>query len=288
MRTSLEHLPEQKQQEIAAIAETLVQLVEPEMIILFGSHARGNWVADKYETADITYEYTSDYDILVVVEDEKRADTKAKRIRDQLKKYLHHELPLQIIVHGIDHFNAELEDGQYFFGDIVKEGVLIYDSGKFKIKKAKVKTAAERATTSQMYFDQWFPAANRFFDQALTAISKSYLDTAAFELHQAAERYFSTIELVFTHYKTKTHDLRQLNKWACIHDDRFKKAFPLQTAEEKRLFDLIVRAYIDSRYKMNYTIEVAELQYLSGCVERLQKLTGEICKEKIGEMGKND
>lgn len=284
MRTSLDQLPQQKQEEISAIANTLVQLVEPQMIILFGSYARGNWVEHSYESNDITYEYNSDYDLLVIVEDEKRADTKAKRIRDQLKKYLHHELPVEVIVHGIDHFNTELEDGQYFFTDIVKEGVLLYDTGEFKIKKSKVKTAAERARTSQMYFEQWFPAANQFYIMYGDAMKRGFNGVAAFQLHQSAERYFSTIELVFTHYKTKTHDLRRLNKWACIHDDRFKQAFPLNTADEKRLFDLIVRAYIDSRYKMNYTIEVSELEYLAQCVERLQVLTEEICKEKIGEM----
>ncbi|MDB5229792.1 MAG: hypothetical protein JWN76_597, partial [Chitinophagaceae bacterium] len=37
MNSSLSHLPEQKQQEIFAIAETLHSIVKPEMIILFGS-----------------------------------------------------------------------------------------------------------------------------------------------------------------------------------------------------------------------------------------------------------
>lgn len=68
MKTSLEHLPEDKQQEITSIAETIVSLIQPEMVILFGSYSRGNWVEDKYKENGITYEYKSDYDILVVTE----------------------------------------------------------------------------------------------------------------------------------------------------------------------------------------------------------------------------
>ena len=40
------------------------------MIILFGSYARGDWVEDTYVEDAITYEYKSDYDILVISQNE--------------------------------------------------------------------------------------------------------------------------------------------------------------------------------------------------------------------------
>ncbi len=40
---------------------------EIETVILFGSYARGNWVEDKYVEKGITYEYKSDYDLLIVL-----------------------------------------------------------------------------------------------------------------------------------------------------------------------------------------------------------------------------
>jgi predicted nucleotidyltransferase/HEPN domain-containing protein len=284
MKTSLNHLPEQKQQEIMAIADALCKLAEPEMIILFGSYARGTYVEHRYEAGDITYEYISDFDILVVVENEKKATLKESRIVEQLRKNLHHDLQVQVIVHGMDYFNDELEDGQYFFSDIVKEGVLLFDSGKFKIKNPKVKTAAERAKTSQMYFDKWFTKGADFYFTSEIIFKENRLAISIFNLHQAAEALFTCIELVYTHYKPKTHDLRRLNKLACVHDDRFKQAFPLHTTEQKTYFDKLVRAYIDSRYKLNYEISVEEMQYLLPCVERLEALTEIICKEKIEEI----
>ncbi len=37
------------------------------MIVLFGSHARGDWIEDRYTGDDgIVYEYKSDFDILAV------------------------------------------------------------------------------------------------------------------------------------------------------------------------------------------------------------------------------
>lgn len=66
MKTSLSHLPENKQYEIHRIAEIIREVVNPEKIILFGSHAKGTHVEHRYQTKDgIIHEYISDYDFLV-------------------------------------------------------------------------------------------------------------------------------------------------------------------------------------------------------------------------------
>ncbi len=63
-------------------------------------------------------------------------------------------------------------------------------------------------------------------------------------------------------------------------DKRFA-VFPTQTEEEKRLFELLKRAYIDARYKMEeYHITKADLEYLSARVAELQQLTKDICLEE--------
>ncbi|HEX8516867.1 MAG TPA: nucleotidyltransferase domain-containing protein [Bacteroidia bacterium] len=64
MKTSLSHLPEHKQAELQAIVTALIpRFAEIEMIILFGSYARGTWVEDKYVEKGTTYEYKSHYNL---------------------------------------------------------------------------------------------------------------------------------------------------------------------------------------------------------------------------------
>jgi hypothetical protein len=41
MNTSLEHLPEHKQKQLREITGIIVKAVDPEKVILFGSHATG-------------------------------------------------------------------------------------------------------------------------------------------------------------------------------------------------------------------------------------------------------
>ena len=87
--------------------------------------------------------------------------------------------------------------------------------------------------------------------------------------------------LVFTDYKPKTHDLEELNHKCCKLDARFKTIFPRQTEEEEKMFTLLKKAYIDSRYKIGYEIKKEELEYLSERVQHLRDITQKVCLSKI-------
>lgn len=102
-----------------------------------------------------------------------------------------------------------------------------------------------------MYFDNWFERSNAFFREYHHAIDDQDYITAIFLLHQTVERYFMTILLVHNDYKPRIHELDVLDRDAGIADVRFKTVFPRKTAEE-RLFTLLKKAYIDSRYQLGY------------------------------------
>ena len=73
MKTSLDHLPEQKIHELKRAVATIRQFVaEPQMIILFGSYARGDWVED-LDPDTLQFRYQSDFDLLVVMETRQQA-----------------------------------------------------------------------------------------------------------------------------------------------------------------------------------------------------------------------
>ncbi|MEM6892684.1 MAG: HEPN domain-containing protein [Bacteroidota bacterium] len=285
----MNHLPKSKQDELTLLAEALCDHKLVEMVILFGSYARGNWVEDQYVEKGITYEYRSDFDVLVVLTHE---DFKQKfRIEDKLKAELiatgKVTTPVSLIFHGIKQLNASLTMGNYFFKDIKEEGIILYDSAKFKLAHPKKLTPEQYRVKAQEYFDQWFTSANEFLIDFQNAFERNSLNKAAFELHQATERYYTTILLVFTDYRPKDHNLETLGIKVEMCDPRFA-VFPKTTNEEKHRFELLKRAYIDARYKMDeYQITKGELTYLAERVNELKRLTEEICGQKIGEIGKH-
>ncbi|PBQ33892.1 hypothetical protein CNR22_19585 [Sphingobacteriaceae bacterium] len=283
MKTDLTHLPEHKQAELKAIRDAIIpRYGEIEMIILFGSYARGNYVEDKYEDKGITYEYKSDYDLLIITTKNAQADSDSltNSISGKLEE-LNLPTPVNPIFHGIDFVNKELRDGNYFFDEIKRDGVQIFTSNRYQLDEKQPKSAEEQREKAQKYFDGWFESADGFYTFFEHGMRDGNLKGAAFQLHQATERYLGTIQLVFTGYKPKTHDIEVLSRFAKAVDMEFGKVFPRATIEERRRFTLLRKAYVEARYNMDYNIGKADLEYLSERVQLLKNLTEQICKRKI-------
>ena len=282
MKTTITHLPEANQKELQEIVAVIQERIKAEMIILFGSFARGDWVDDKYKEDGTTYEYKSDYDLLVVLDNEEQARIKEteKRWRYKIRRNSPKETPLNIIFHGIEYLNAEIEQGNYFFMDVLNDGIVLFNSGKHKLATPKPLNQSQRKEKAKVYFEKWFENANEFMIDYENAFNRGSYCQAAFMLHQATERYYMTVLLVYTDYKPKFHDLERLDKMVCQLDKRFKDVFKRSNAEEERLFNLLKKAYIDSRYKLDYEIKREELEWLSERVRVLRGLT-EVCCEQF-------
>lgn len=229
MKTDYSFLPEHKQREIKGIVTVLVpRFAEIEMIILFGSHARNTWVEDYYTEKGTQYSYISDYDLLIILSKNGQANSHTlTRAMTQRLRDMQLRVPAQPIYHGIEFVNHELSEGSYFFGDIKKEGILLYSSGRYELADKRDMSATEVQAKAQEEFDTWFNSANEFYDYYLTGAEKGQYKSAAFQLHQATERYYGAIQLVFTGYKPKTHDLEELSSLAKACDMEFSKAFPM-------------------------------------------------------------
>jgi uncharacterized protein len=157
MKTSLDHLPEYRRKEIEKALQIIVETVSPEKVVLYGSHATGEWVEDRYVEGHILYDFESDYDILVVT---KPGDIrKDYEITDQIVNRCRYRVPVNVIIHDMDYVNDQLRRGQYFFSDIIKEGILLYDAGNIEFEKPKELSAAERKAIADTDFNKWFSSA---------------------------------------------------------------------------------------------------------------------------------
>ncbi len=268
-------------QEILAVARDQVA-----MIILFGSYAKGTWVRDWYVEGHITYSYESDLDMLVVTKSPKYRGLKGASFESDLTKRLERKglrgktfgAPwVTFVVEPIKYLNQQLEKSQYFFSDIKKEGILLYDSGEFTLAEPKDLNSEERRQIAKDDFDQWFPRAIGFIKATNYMLQDNYLNLAAFQLHQATESFYSAILLVFTGYKPRLHDIEKLGSLASNYNNELLKIFPRDTKEQEERFILLKLAYTEARYNKNYKITEEQLVYLIKRVEKLKSVTEEIC-----------
>lgn len=102
---------------------------------------------------------------------------------------------------------------------------------------------------------------------------------AAFMLHQSAEQALHTLLKAGTGYHAHTHSIERLLLYASLVSYQLLDLFPRQTERDKRLFTLLQKAYIDTRYK-DYSISDDELLCLSEKVKHIHRLLAEVEKTR--------
>ncbi|MFA6717262.1 MAG: HEPN domain-containing protein, partial [Victivallaceae bacterium] len=254
MKQTIEHLPEIKRAELNDIVSVIREMCnDVEMIILFGSYARGDYKVEADLKPDRRSGHVSDYDILVVPEHKTTVEDSLlwRKITEECNALKSSAHP-RIIAHDIWDLNIKLVKGQYFFSDIKKEGCMLFDSGKFELVGEQKQTQEEKRRIAQEHFDYWFERAQGFFRQYKYALSQEDYGIAAFELQQSAEHSLKTVLLVFTDYLPNEHWLRLLNPMAAGEDSSLAGIFPSETEEEEDRFKLLDEAYIGGRYDPKY------------------------------------
>jgi len=281
MKTAVDHLPNQKRKELQRVIEMLREEIDLDMLILFGSYARGDWVED-LDPETLQYRYQSDFDLLVVTETARQADKVEQnhQLAQRLAKAIH-RTPVSLIAEDILFINRRLRKSQYFYIDILREGILLYDSGKFQLAEPVEISLKERKKIAEEDFEYWFNNACEYFLDFQSPYRRGNYNNAAFLLHQITERLYGAILLVFTRYKPSTHDIEKLGQRIASIEPRFLAIFPRSTEEEKERFKLLRKAYVDARYKPSYTITKEEIDWLAERIRELRVLTEKLCKERI-------
>jgi predicted nucleotidyltransferase/HEPN domain-containing protein len=289
MKKTISHLPKEKQEDLQYFVRRILGLIpQTQMIILYGSYATGKYVEyDSRIEFGIQTTFMSDYDILVVTHDanDMMVKQKLERIENAYYKNPDNQTPVQFINDDIRKLNKDLSDGRYFSTQVKKEGIMLYDSGKFKLARRRKLRYDEIQQHAQEYFDEKFETANNFLDQAQYAYKKRTYKMASFMLHQACENLFYTVRLVFTLKNSKQHNLAKLLASVRRYSSEFDKIFPQKTKEEKRLFLLLKQAYIQARYNPKFVVTKEDIDTLMPLVQWLFALVETICAQRIAEYG---
>lgn len=292
MKKSISYLPSTNQRDLHYLVESiLTRIKQTEMIILFGSYARNKYVVydEKFEFGKIQF-YVSDYDILVVTSG--LSDGVAGKALDNIEVQYYNRAkdpdrqpPVQFINIDMKKLNKELTEGRYFYTQIKSEGVILYDSEKFKLPRRRKLNFEEIKQQAEEYYKEKYNRANGFFKGAKFHYDEKDFQLASFNLHQACENYFYAIRLVYTQQNSKQHNLTKLLNSVKKYSNDFVKVFPQDTSEEKRLFELIKAAYVNGRYDPDFIVTKEDIDALVPKVELLRDITKRICEEKTKEYG---
>lgn len=295
MRKDVDHLPAAQRGELERVqrvlmdefAEAIAKATSPSRkngkilkIILFGSYARDDWV-DEPENG-----YQSDFDLLVVVNHSDLTDiahywyvAEDNILRDAAIKR-----PVNIIVHAFDEVNQSLKRGEYFWVDIARDGIVLYEMPCHPLATPMPLTAADAYEMATGYFKEWLPSIDRALSTSGDQVQKGTDDLgwrkdAAFTLHQAVERAYICFLLVRTLYFPRSHNIKFLRSLAEDSEPRLIGVWPRDRRLDRRRFQLLKRAYVEARYSTAYQIEVDELTAILACVRNLRDVVEQVSRE---------
>ena len=287
MKTSINYLPEQKRDELRRIVKCVLEVLPGcEMIILYGSYARNTYVDyDQRIEYGIRTCFMSDYDILVVTNTRFQRHVISHILSKATDNYYkgmnrNESTTVQFIDESIDDLNKAIDKNRYFYTDIKREGIMLYNSGRYKLARRK-QNYREIKELAEEYYNERFERGNEFLLGAIFYNEQGLHKMASFNLHQACENYYNSIILTFTLYSPKEHSLIKLSARAKTHSLESSKAFPRNTEEEKRLFDLLQDAYVQARYSLHFRITQEDIEALIPKVELLRDIARQCCEERI-------
>ena len=288
MKTSINYLPEQKRDELRRIVKCVLEVLPGcEMIILYGSYARNTYVDyDQRIEYGIRTCFMSDYDILVVTNTRFQRHVISHILSKATDNYYkgmnrNESTTVQFIDESIDDLNKAIDKNRYFYTDIKREGIMLYNSGRYKLARRRKQNYREIKELAEEYYNERFERGNEFLLGAIFYNEQGLHKMASFNLHQACENYYNSIILTFTLYSPKEHSLIKLSARAKTHSLESSKAFPRNTEEEKRLFDLLQDAYVQSRYSLHFRITQEDIEALIPKVELLRDIARQCCEERI-------
>ncbi|MBS89669.1 MULTISPECIES: HEPN domain-containing protein [unclassified Sphingobium] len=300
MKTELDHLPANKRRDLDRIVRILFEEFEDALgeptgprklgrilkVILFGSYATGGWVDEPYTKRG----YQSDYDLLIIVNQKELTDRieyweKAADRLDREWSILHRlTAPVNFIVHTLQEVNDGLAHGRYFFMDIARDGIALYQVDNSELHEPRPKTPQQAYDMAKAYFDQWFELAvssrmgfQFFYD------NKQFPD-AAYNLQQACERLYYCVLLVYTFYTPYSHNLKFLRTRAEKISARLVEAWPRETRKQEAYFNKLKDAYVKARHSEHFKMTEEEFAYLSERVEVLGTIVNELCQERLSEL----
>ncbi|GGJ40658.1 nucleotidyltransferase [Sphingopyxis bauzanensis] len=301
MRSDIDHLPPHKQRELERVVQIIFEEFEDALalatqgwkkkgriskVILYGSYGRGGWVDEPHTAKG----YQSDYDLLIIVSDKRLTDRIEywAKLDDRLirefgvTKTL--RTPVNFIVHSLQEVNNGLLGGRYFFMDVARDGIALYQDHDSELAEPKPMTPHAALDMAREYAEEWLPSARRKFKLYRDAVDQDFLKEAAFLLHQTVETLYHGVLLICRFYTPHSHNLAFLRTQAEQIDPRLIDAWPREDRTDRARFEKLKDAYVKARYSKHYKITEDELAWLGDRVEHLAAIVETICNERIAEL----
>lgn len=208
--------------------------------------------------------YVGHYYVLVLVAN----GSNLNALQDKIENNCQHFIPTTAILLYSDQFNTWLNEGHQFARTVCKIAVLLHGEND-KNLIPEIVDAEITKMDNDFLLTQGLNKVKEFLAGADLFRIREQNKMAAFMLHQAAEQALHTILKIKTGLYLNTHNLDKLFRYCAMVSYNLPDIFPRNNEKNQRLFQLLQRAYVDSRYNEDYSICTNDLIIIAQRVRML-------------------
>ncbi|MBO9595002.1 MAG: HEPN domain-containing protein [Niabella sp.] len=261
------------------LTEVIVKTANPDMIFLLGATLHRKKYESIFNESAPCCPQLSDCTLLILLPG--LAGKVLHEWQDKIENHCSSVLPVTTLVLATVTFVEWLQADISFARFVWQYAPVLYDAGTIcrdDFMEAKA-TANNKEATRQ--WEEGLSKAKEFLAGAELYRLRRQHKMAAFMLHQSAEQALRALLMAGTGYHANTHSIDRLLRYGSLVAHQLPEIFPRQTEQDKRLFNLLQKAYIDTRYKDDYKITDEELLTLTGKIRRIHEVLSDAGKRFI-------
>ncbi len=256
--------------EAGTLASVIKDLVKPQAIFQLGLAKTAQKATTIFFTQTLPDSLLSHAYFLVLVD--KDREHKQDCIQDKIENNLRHHIPSTAIVLATETFMHWLSNGHPFAVKVLAGAEMLHQCETLLFPVPAPINEEEIKKETQTLYIQTKNRLESFMAGAdLYRIRQDY-KLAAFMLHQATEQALRTMLIINTGYRANTHSIDKLIRYCSMFCCDLPGLFPKANERSKKLYSLLNKAYIDTRYKDDYCISYEELTALTEKVKTIHTL----------------
>lgn len=261
------------------LTDVIVKTANPDMILLLGATLHRKKYESIFNEAAPFCQQLSDCTLLISLPG--LAGKELHEWQDKIEHHCSSVLPVTTLVLATVTFMEWLQADLSFARFVWQHAPVLYDVGTIcREDFPEAKTAANNKEAARQWEEGLSKAKEFLAGAELYSVRKQH-KMAAFMLHQSAEQALRALLMAGTGYHANTHSIDRLLRYGSLVAHQLPEIFPRQTEQDKRLFNLLQKAYIDTRYKDDYKITGEELLTLTDKIRRIHDVLSNAGKRLI-------
>ena len=259
METSNNHLWSKDWQsgDLKRLIALIEKVVKPEVIYLLGSASTKKTITSLFSPSGYETALGNDYFILVLLNNFR--EKSISQWQDQIEQVCYAAMPITCIVLETATFQQWLKVGHRFARLLAQSGTVIYNPHNISFSLTGDYDPIVESSTIERQYRAGLLKAQEFLAGADLYSIRKHHSLALFMLHQAIEQALGTLLKIGMGYYSCSHNIERLLRYVSWVDGQVRDLFPMYTESEKKLFTLLQKAYIDSRYGVDYTVHYQDL-----------------------------